>query len=101
MPSNVDTTWLAYSDLDMSRIAPFATPQFLQDYSSLRQRQIITQNELVDADGRLGVLETDVTALQGDVVQLQADVVAIQDELVIINQRIDAVETAAYLAIIT
>lgn len=87
MPSNVDTTWLAYSDLDMGRIAPFATPQFLQDYSSLRQRQIITQNELVDADGRLGVLETDVAA--------------IQNELVIINQRIDAVEAAAFMAIIT
>lgn len=94
MPSNVETTWLAYSDLDMSRIAPFATPQFLQDYSSLRQRQIITQNELVTADDRLNGLDQDVLVINGRLDGIDA-------ELVIINQRIDAVEAAAYMAIIT
>lgn len=94
MPSNVDTTYLAYSDLDMSRIMPFATPQFMQDYASIRQRQIITQTELVNADDRLNGLDQDV-------VEIRADIVAINDELVLINQRIDAVEAAAYMAIIT
>ena len=87
MPSNVETTWLAYSDLDMGRIMPFATPQFLQDYSSLRQRQIITQTELVTADDRLNGLDQDVAQIKA--------------ELIVINERIDVVEAAAFMAIIT
>lgn len=94
MPSNVETTWLAYSDLDMSRIMPFATPQFMQDYASIRQRQIITQNELVNADDRLNGLDQDVLVINGRLDSIDA-------EIVIINQRIDAVEAAAFMAIIT